>query len=216
MTSLPSRQLKDLTGMRFGRLTVIAFSHRGERGKAWWRCRCDCGTERVISRMNLTRRLNPTQSCGCYRADHVRAAVWQHGGYRAPEYLNWRSMLKRCERVKNHNYKDYGGRGIRVCERWHDFNNFLADMGPRPSPRHTIDRIDRDGHYERGNCRWATPTTQARNRKSSLRLTYNGSTKLLREWADELHLHYHTVRNRLYRGWSPDRILTTPTPHKSG
>jgi hypothetical protein len=130
-------------------------------------------------------------------------------------------MKDRCGNAKNRSYADYGGRGIRVCDRWLDpengFMNFYSDMGPRPSDKHSIDRIDNDGNYFLENCRWTTRTEQCRNRRSNVMLTHNGKTQCVKDWEEELNLNRSTVRNRLKAGWTFDEISrnTHPASRKS-
>jgi hypothetical protein len=127
-----------------------------------------------------------------------------------PEYSSWRSALQRCCDPTFVYYSYYGGRGITVCERWRDFSNFYADMGPRPTPQHTLDRIDNDGPYAPKNCRWATRQEQARNRRSNRMLTHNGETLCLSEWAERIDLPANALYMRLYNGWSTEQALTRP------
>lgn len=145
----------------------------------------------------------------------------QHGMSETPTYSSWLAMRDRCKRPRAANYKLYGGRGIKVCERWRkDFREFLADMGEKPTG-HSIERIDNNGDYTPGNCRWATIGEQCRNRRSNIRLTHEGKTQTLTEWAKEKKVSMHLVWERLYRnGWRLDRALNTtvaprrPCPHK--
>jgi hypothetical protein len=162
----------DLTGQRFVRLTVIAYV--GRRGtQALWQCRCDCGNISTVYGQNLRRGLS--KSCGCLVRDVNRQKHQKHGHTanqkRSPEHRAWTGMKDRCTNDKGVRWKRYGGRGIKVCDRWFgSFESFLTDMGPKPSPRHSLDRYpNNDGDYEPGNVRWATPEQQAWScRKSSV------------------------------------------------
>lgn len=159
----------DMTGQRYGRLTVTSFSHTNH--VAHWRCTCDCGNETVVSRGNLVK--GQVQSCGCYREDHRAengAKCARHGQRsnkakgtgRSGTYTTWEAMNMRCNNPNYEWYYMYGGRGIKVCERWRKFENFLEDMGERPEGR-TLDRIDGNLGYYKANCRWATPQEQTDN-----------------------------------------------------
>ena len=126
----------------------------------------------------------------------------------------WANMILRCESPAHHRYSDYGARGIQVCERWHSFDNFVSDMGPRPF-KHTLDRIDNDGPYEPSNCRWATSRQQNRNRRDNVYLTHMGVTKLLLEWAEEKEISHNALRIRIFRyGWDVTRALNTPVQRR--
>lgn len=176
-----ARRVIELSGMRFGRLVVV--KRHGTRGKgAAWECQCNCGMTKILRSYSLRR--GSVQSCGCLQRELASAKSKTHGQSHSPEYNAWHSMKGRCERPSYHHFKDYGGRGIRVCERWlHDFPAFLADMGPRPSATHSLDRIDVNGNYEPGNCRWATPEEQASNKR--LRYTaHDWFDVLSRDWPE--------------------------------
>lgn len=130
---------------------------------------------------------------------------------KSPEYNAWAAMRARCSNPRKDHCGAYLARGIKVCARWAaSFQAFLADVGPRPSPQHSLDRIDNDGHYEPGNVRWATRTQQARNRRSSRRLTWRGETLTVAEWAERLGLPYNALGQRLFHGWPVERALSTP------
>jgi len=161
----PRGSLKvDLSGRRFGRLVVIGFSHRTKNRRAMWKCRCDCGQENVVDGGNLLS--GGTSSCGCLKSEAVRRTFTTHG-HRArntPEYESWSAVRARVAARSGRRFEDYAARGIACCDRWGSFESFLADMGPRP-PGTSLDRIDNDGNYEPGNCRWATASQQVANRR---------------------------------------------------
>lgn len=132
-----------------------------------------------------------------------------HSNPPSPEYRSWLSMRERCNRKADTHYKNYGGRGITICKRWHSFANFLADMGERPDGM-TLDRIDNDGNYERKNCRWATQIEQSRNRRTNIFLELHGRSQILKDWSIELGISSQTIHQRLKRGWTVEDALTKP------
>lgn len=150
-----------LEGKVFGRLTVVGEGPRIS-GRVSWSCLCDCGSS-VVVRGHLLKS-GETQSCGCMRTERLVAMNKTHGEYDSRTHRSWSHMLSRVRNPKHHQFKDYGGRGITVCDRWLKFENFLEDMGQRPEGK-TLDRMEVDGNYEPSNCRWATPLEQAQNKR---------------------------------------------------
>lgn len=197
----------DITGLRYGRLVAVRCLGAAPSG-ARWECRCDCGGVAVVVSLKLRRGL--TASCGCLQREKTSAANRTHGRRRTAEYRIWHHLRQRCQNPSDAAFADYGGRGIAVCERWSDFANFLADMGLRPSGRHTLDRRDNDGPYSKYNCRWATKKQQARNRRSNKIVVYQGQRMSLAEACSLRGVKYSIVNSRLHRGWSFRRAMTTP------
>lgn len=184
---------------KHGRLTLLeTYAPRGA-GKpilALWRC--DCGAEKVIARSVV--RTGRTQSCGCYGRERYKAGITKHGMHRTPTYSSWQAMLRRCNSPKRKEYPRWGGRGVTVCAAWAgSFEAFLADMGERP-PGKTLDRIDNSRGYEPGNCRWATPKEQARNRRSTLFVVTEGGAVPVTEYAERTGLSPYAVRRRIANG----------------
>jgi len=189
----------NLTGNNFGLLTVTEKVELS-KNESYWRCMCRCGTVVVARGGHL--KSGSIKSCGCLRGE-------KHGKSKTPTYRSYVKMKERCYDRKNNRYKDYGGRGIKVCDRWiRSFFSFLKDMGLRPSPSYSLGRKDNDGDYVPNNCRWETCSEQANNRRSSRIISCNGKTMTLAQWCKELKLKYGTVLARIDRyGWSHEKAL---------
>lgn len=203
----------DLTGREFGRLTVIKFleSRPRKRGGTdiYWLCKCNCekGRERIVTGHNLRRGF--VRSCGCLKGHSKFGPGGVLVKFRS-EYKTWAAMIQRCANPNCSIYEYYGGRGVNICERWrHSFGNFLADMGPKPTPDHSLDRINVDGNYEPGNVRWADILTQTNNQRSNRRLTFNGKNQTIAEWSRELNISQSVIHNRLRRKWPIKDVLST-------
>lgn len=206
---------------QFGRWTVISPAdpppgRASYKGK-WWLCRCRCGVEKPV--MQMTLRSGQSRSCGCLSREkasaYCKSAKRTHGhnqrGSRTKEYSAWCNMLRRCYTASSARYACYGGRGIKVCDRWRgSFNAFLADVGLAPSTRHSLGRVDNDGNYEPGNVEWQTSTAQLRNTSFNRRLTLDGCTMTLGDWAAKTGIRRQTIQMRIDRyGWSVERALST-------
>jgi hypothetical protein len=185
--------------MRFGKLLVVEKAGHDKFKHIVWSCICDCGNTRLANGVKI--RSGLIYSCGCHRHGHARA------GKTSREYAAWAAMLVRCRNVS---VPRYGGRGITVCERWNDFPAFLKDMGTRPSPWHSLDRINNDGNYEPSNCRWATRIEQGRNKSSNLIVVAMGKALPVSAWSEMLGIEESTLRRRIAHGMSPGEALSKP------
>jgi len=202
-------RFKNLTGCVFGRWTVTAYA--GKRcGMLQWQCRCECGTEKLALGKNL--KSGKSQSCGCLRSEITGERAATHRRKGTTEHNSWSNMKDRCYNENCSAYQYYGARGISVCARWRNsFENFLEDMGEKPSSEHSLEREDNDGNYCRENCVWATRKEQQRNTRANRMLTYDGKTQCLVEWAEELSMDSKTLWDRLNRlEWPVERALFTP------
>lgn len=207
-----------MIGQAFGDLIVTeAARSRANRG-AFWLCKCVCGA--IVDVAGCSLRSGHTKSCGCRNRRLSSERFTTHSSSRTPEYGVWCWMKQRCCNQRATHYDRYGGRGITVCERWrmphHGFSNFLKDMGPRPTSKHTIERFDNEGNYEPTNCHWVTRQRQANNTSKTVFITHNGVTCSLHDWARSLGLSPRTLRSRFVTlGWSAEKSLTTPIRYRS-
>lgn len=193
----------DLTGQEFGRLTVIERA-KNKGNKVMWLCQCECGNIIVAQGYNLTS--GHTQSCGCYaKENHYKTHCMS--GTRL--HNEWRSMKRRCYTKGQKEFKNYGARGIAICDEWlHDFKAFYDwAMSSGYADNLTIDRIDVNGNYEPSNCRWVTQKVQQNNRRNNHYITYNGETLTAMQYSEKYNLNYSTLITRLSRGWSVEKIM---------
>lgn len=199
-------------GEAYGRLTTIELVDYRRQSGYRWLCSCTCGNTATVFASNLRR--GHTKSCGCLFAEQVkkpRPSITRHGQHGTPEYGIWANLKARCLNPNDAGFERYGGRGITVSDRWlGSFENFISDMGPRPSPGHSIDRIDVNGPYSPENCRWATTREQSRNRRSSAWIEAFGERLILTDWCARYGLDHSTVQHRLRRGWTPEAAVSSP------
>lgn len=190
----------DITGKKFFRFTVVAYVGRNNSGNALWECICDCGNTRIVCGSNL--RLGRHKSCGCLQV--------KHGMANNQLYPTWIKMLRRCHEKSDKDYRNYGGRGIVVCDRWKDVANFIDDMLPTYRLGLQLDRKDTDGPYSPENCHWATPKQQQRNRRNNRLLTFAGTTKCMSAWAEEYDIEWDTLYRRIGNGMELSEALIKP------
>lgn len=211
----------DLSGKRFGRLTVINVADRTTSGTIRWDCVCDCGGRTKATTSSL--RNGNVTSCGCYGRERAAARMAKrsktHGWSKTKLYKKWRSMLDRCEDCSNKKYRIYGARGVRVCDDWHRFEPFLewalmsgySESAERGNL--TLDRVDTNGNYEPDNCRFISTAAQNRNKRTNVMVSHNGKTMTAAEWSRELGGSRNLVSRRLSNGWDKETAVTTPV-HK--
>lgn len=184
---MPNSLFKDETGNVYGRLTVLRVGVYNRLGYKWI-CLCECGKETEVQGTFL--RNGNTRSCGCLAVETAAAREWKHGKSHTKVHRTWQQMWNRCTNANSNSYRNYGERGIKVCDRWREFTNFYEDMGDPPSEDHSIERIDNEGDYTPDNCCWATDKEQCSNRRNNIRVEYDGRTQTLKQWAEELNLNY--------------------------
>lgn len=190
-------------GEKYNMLTVIERTEK--RGNNWaWSCLCDCGAVTEALASNI--RSGNTKSCGCHKRLISATKCKTHGSSGTRSYWLWNNMMRRCNDQRNPHYSNYGGRGITVYARWHEFQNFHADMGERP-PAHSLERKNNDLGYCLGNCRWATRSDQARNTRSNVIITRGGETKTMAEWAEITGIPYARIQGRRRMGWNDEELF---------
>lgn len=211
MEAVTPYNMLDLAGQRFGKWLVLSFAgtkqYASGSTKSAWNCVCDCGTTASVLGSSLVKP-NGSKSCGCEAIRLTSERSKTHGMTETRAYRIWQAMRNRCRNSNVPNYAIYGGRGIKVCERWNSFENFISDMGEPPDD-YSIDRINNDGNYTPENCRWASRAEQARNKSTNRHITLNGETRLLIEWAESLGMDQASLRERLDK-WPLEAALTTP------
>ena len=204
---------KIVIGEKFGRLTVVDYFGKNKHGHNLWNCECECGNHKIVSTGALNS--GSVKSCGCLWEENKKAlktrVVKKHGMVDTQEYHAWNGMRQRCYNKNSPKYKNYGARGIKVCDRWlNSFENFFADMGKAPVG-FSIDRIDVNGDYTPENCRWADDVTQCNNRQFNFKVTFNGITETLRYWSEKTGINKSALYLRIHRrGWDVEKALTTP------
>lgn len=205
---------KNLTGKQFGRLTVVSQSSgRSKEGRLLWLCQCSCGNTKITDTKSLT--TGKTKSCGCYSRDIHKQIFTKHGETHSKLYFVWNDMKSRCNDVNSRPYKDYGGRGIAVCNEWMSSYECFRDWALSSGYKNglTLDRIDVNNGYYPENCRWVTMKTQSNNKRNNRNITYNNETHTISEWSDITGINKTTLRLRLNAGWSiKDALTIKPIP----
>lgn len=201
--------LINLTNKIFGRLRIICRTSNNKWGSPRWLCKCSCGNETITEGSSLKN--GSTKSCGCLKKEGNN---YKHGNNttnkRTQIYRAWAAMLNRCNNTKYERYHQWGKRGIKVCNRWYKFENFLEDMGNPPTKYHSLDRINNDGNYCKSNCRWATPKEQGRNKRNNRLISFNDKTQCLSAWAEEYKIKSSIIADRLKHNWPIKKALITP------
>lgn len=202
-------KLKDETGKRYGRLTVLRREGKNISEQATWLCLCDCGNKTVQAGISL--RNGVVVSCGCYHAEVTAKINYKHGHSQKGIYRTYREMVKRCTNPAHIDWHNYGGRGIKVCQRWLDgLANFIQDMEPTWKEGLSIERRDNSGDYSLENCYWATQKQQNNNKRDNRLVEYNGRTQTMTQWAEERGMSCQALKSRLDKGWSVEEALNRP------
>lgn len=202
--------MSKLIDKRFGRLVILGLAGKNKWRNYQWLCKCDCGKEIIATISNL--RSEKTQSCGCLRKEIVMKTMTVHGHFKNRKmtgiYNSWCHMIQRCTNPNNKRYKDYGGRGITICDRWLKFENFNEDMGKSWKPGLMLERRKNELGYFKDNCHWATRKEQQRDRRNNRLITAFSKTQIMIEWAEETGIPYQVIRWRLNNGWPKEKALT--------
>lgn len=198
--------MRDYTGIKSGKLTVIGFDHKTPTNHIYVKCHCECGNDVVVRASSILRQT--TKSCGCYAKEKSKIKATKHGMFGTRLYNIWAGMKRRCYDPNVETYRFYGAKGINFCDEWKSFDAFYEwskKTGYNDSL--TLDRIDSKGNYCPENCRWVSGLDQARNRKNNKKVTYNGLTLCLSEWAEKFNINYETLLSRLHRGYSFEEAI---------
>lgn len=207
-------RVKDLTGFKNGRLTVLEITNKKSGNDAIWKCVCECGNTTNVSGNHLKRKIDSTKSCGCLTKETARELMTKHGMHTTKTYRSWVSMIERCYNPKAAGYDYYGGSGIFVCDQWlNSFENFYADMGDRPKDM-TLDRKDSNGNYVPNNCKWSTIYEQANNRRNNVIINYNGINYTRGQLAEKFNIPTSILGSRLRHGWLLEDAINTPFKKK--
>lgn len=201
-----------MQGLTFGRLTVVGIEEKEKDRRQRFLCQCSCGNQKTVIGRHLLS--GHTSSCGCFRREVTGKRAFKHGESYTLTHTAWTRMKDRCYNENNKDYNYYGGRGIKVCERWHDYRLFVEDMGHRPDNLE-LDRIDSNQDYCKENCRWATRQQQMRNQRRSVILEYQGERIHMNDLADRFGINRYTFKSRISTGWSVDDALHRPIQRKS-
>ena len=196
-TKPPIKKPVNITDQRFGRLQAVKLAFRDKHNREFWLFKCDCGQEKAIEKSSV--KTGHTKSCGCWQLENNKVVGITHNKSKTREYKIWLGIKKRCLDSNHSTYKNYGKRGIKICDRWLDsFENFLEDMGNCPSDIHSIDRVNNDGNYESLNCRWATRKEQNNNCRRNRLFDHDGLQYTLSQLCEKLNVKYHLIYDRIY------------------
>jgi len=208
MEAKKGNRFRDLTNMRFGKLLALEPVKKPYNTKYYWLCECDCGNKKIIMSSNLIKGISTT--CGCGKIE-IGKITTKHGMTNTRIFKIWVGVRKRCTNPKCESYKHYGGRGIKISDKWNNFIDFYNDMKEGYADDLSLDRIDTNGNYEPGNCRWVTQKMQNRNRRNNYIITYNNENKTLSEWSEISKVPYHAIKYRIKNGWDIGKAIFTPS-----